>query len=90
MHARLTQLHPKMKLREHFDYVRLAACGWYMVFKLLNCFFDNFLISFITQLRESAMPIELLVPITVFLLGVVASISLAGMGIDRIVEANKK
>jgi hypothetical protein len=42
MHARLTQLHPKMKLREHFDYVRLAACGWYMVFKLLNCFFDKF------------------------------------------------
>jgi hypothetical protein len=36
------------------------------------------------------MPIELLVPITVFLLGVVASITLAGMGIERIVEANKK
>ncbi len=36
------------------------------------------------------MPIELLVPITIFLLGVVAAISLASMGIDRIVEANKK
>lgn len=36
------------------------------------------------------MPIELLVPITVFLLGVVVSISLTSMGIERIVETNKK
>ena len=36
------------------------------------------------------MPIELLVPITIFLLGVVVSISLTSMGIERIVEANKK
>lgn len=35
------------------------------------------------------MPIELLVPITIFLLGMVVSISLSSLGIERIVEANK-
>ncbi|ADE12864.1 hypothetical protein Slit_2639 [Sideroxydans lithotrophicus ES-1] len=36
------------------------------------------------------MPIELLVPITIFLLGVVVAVYLGGMGIERIVEVNKK
>jgi hypothetical protein len=40
--------------------------------------------------RECAMPIELLVPIAIFLLGVVVSVNLSGLGIERIVEGNKK
>jgi hypothetical protein len=32
------------------------------------------------------MPVELLVPIGIFALGVVVAISLAGTGIDRIIE----
>jgi hypothetical protein len=36
------------------------------------------------------MPIELLVPLGIFALGVAVAISLAGTGIDRIVEGNKK
>jgi len=36
------------------------------------------------------MPIELLVPIIIFSLGVVVSISLSSAGIERIVESNKK
>ncbi len=36
------------------------------------------------------MPVELLVPIAIFLLGVVVSVSLSSIGIDRIVEDNKK
>jgi hypothetical protein len=36
------------------------------------------------------MPIELLVPIVIFSLGVVVSITLAGAGIERIVESSKK
>jgi hypothetical protein len=36
------------------------------------------------------MPIELLVPVAIFVLGVAVAIHLSGMGIDRIVEQNKK
>jgi hypothetical protein len=36
------------------------------------------------------MPVELLVPISVFLLGVIVAIKLGGMGIDLIAENNKK
>jgi hypothetical protein len=36
------------------------------------------------------MPIELLVPIFVFSLGIVIAISLSSMGIERIIESNKK
>jgi len=36
------------------------------------------------------MPIELLVPITIFVLGIVVAVSLASIGIERVVEANKK
>jgi hypothetical protein len=36
------------------------------------------------------MPVELLVPISVFLLGVIVAIKLAGTGIDLIAENNKK
>jgi len=36
------------------------------------------------------MPVELLVPISVFLLGVIVAIKLSGMGIDLIAENNKK
>jgi hypothetical protein len=32
------------------------------------------------------MPVELLVPIVIFALGIVVAMSLGGMGIDRIVE----
>lgn len=36
------------------------------------------------------MPIELLVPIAIFLLGVVVAVSLSSLGIELIVEGNKK
>ncbi len=36
------------------------------------------------------MPVELLVPVVIFALGVVVAISLSSMGIERIVEQNKK
>jgi hypothetical protein len=36
------------------------------------------------------MPIELLVPIAIFLLGMVVSISLSSLGIERVIEGNKK
>jgi hypothetical protein len=35
------------------------------------------------------MPIELLVPIAIFLLGMVVSVSLSSLGIERVIEANK-
>lgn len=36
------------------------------------------------------MPIELLVPIVIFFGGVVVSMTLGGMGIDRVAETSKK
>ena len=36
------------------------------------------------------MPIELLVPIGIFVLGIVVSVTLSGLGIERIVEGEKK
>lgn len=36
------------------------------------------------------MPIELLVPIIIFVLGIVVSVNLSSLGIERVVEANKK
>jgi len=36
------------------------------------------------------MPIELLVPIAIFVLGMVVSISLSSLGIERVIESNKK
>ncbi len=36
------------------------------------------------------MPVELLVPVVIFALGVVVAVSLSSMGIERIVEQNKK
>lgn len=36
------------------------------------------------------MPIELLVPIGIFTLGIVVSVALSGLGIERIVEGGKK
>ncbi len=36
------------------------------------------------------MPIELLVPVVIFALGIAVAIHLSGMGIDRIVEQSKK
>jgi len=39
---------------------------------------------------ECVMPIELLVPLGIFALGIAVAISLAGTGIDRIVEQSKK
>jgi hypothetical protein len=36
------------------------------------------------------MPIELLVPITIFVLGIVVAFRLSSLGIERIVESSKK
>lgn len=36
------------------------------------------------------MPIELLVPVVIFALGIAVALYLSGMGIDRIVEQSKK
>jgi hypothetical protein len=36
------------------------------------------------------MPVELLVPVVIFGLGVVVAISLSTMGIERITESSKK
>jgi hypothetical protein len=36
------------------------------------------------------MPIELLVPIGIFVLGIVVSVTLSGLGIERIIEGEKK
>jgi hypothetical protein len=42
------------------------------------------------QTEECTMPIELLVPIAIFLLGVVVAISLSSLGIERVIEGNKQ
>jgi hypothetical protein len=49
-----------------------------------------FIYSHVTKRRGYAMPIELLVPIAIFGLGIVVSVTLGGIGIDRVIEANKK
>ena len=36
-----------------------------------------------------AMPIEILVPLTIFILGNIVATSLAGLGIERIIQAEK-
>ena len=36
------------------------------------------------------MPIEILVPIFLFTLGIVVSVTLAGLGIERIIQEEKK
>ena len=41
------------------------------------------------QTEGCTMPIELLVPIAIFLLGMVVSVSLSSLGIERVIEANK-
>ena len=48
-----------------------------------------FLTSAVNNHRGSDMPIELLVPIIIFSLGVVVAISLSSAGIERIVEGSK-
>ena len=35
------------------------------------------------------MPIEILVPLTIFVLGVIVATSLAGLGVERIIQAEK-
>ncbi len=35
------------------------------------------------------MPVELLVPITIFVLGVIVSVKLGSIGIQRVSESNK-
>jgi hypothetical protein len=37
-----------------------------------------------------SMPIELLVPIGIFVLGIVVSVTLSSLGIERIIEGEKK
>jgi hypothetical protein len=51
---------------------------------LFYAFFDK------SVFKGWVMPIELLVPIVIFLLGVVVSVSLSNIGIERIIEGNKK
>lgn len=36
------------------------------------------------------MPIEILVPLTIFVLGIVVSVSLSSLGIERIIQEEKK
>jgi hypothetical protein len=36
------------------------------------------------------MPVELLVPVTIFVLGVVVAIKLGSLGIERVAESQKK
>lgn len=74
-----------LKLRENKDSAKLAVsyklwagCPYAFIDKSLN------------KTEEYAMPIELLVPITIFVLGIVISVSLSSLGIERIIEGNKK
>jgi hypothetical protein len=74
-------------LRENKDSAKLASsykqwAGCPYAFILL--------IKLHNKQGECAMPIELLVPITIFLLGVVVSVKLSSMGIECIVEGKKK
>jgi hypothetical protein len=38
----------------------------------------------------NSMPIELLVPIGIFVVGILVSIAASGLGIERIIEGSKK
>lgn len=69
-----------MMLQEAVDSARLVS----KLGSLAACF--ETLIYF---KGECAMPVELLVPVAIFALGVVVAIHLSGMGIDRIVEKKK-
>lgn len=46
------------------------------------------LISFV-KIKGWDMPVELLVPITIFVLGVIVSVKLGSIGIQRVSESNK-
>ncbi len=72
------------KLREKKDSAKLAPS------KRRSCGYVVFYFSHITKRRGYAMPIELLVPIAIFGLGIVVSITLGGIGIERVAQNNKK
>ena len=74
-----------IKLRQNKDSAKLAFS-----YKLWAGCPDAFIDKSPNNTEESAMPIELLVPITIFLVGVVIAVRLSSMGIERIVESKKK
>ena len=73
------------ELHEKKDSARLAASS-----RLWACCPHAFFDKSRNKTEGCAMPIELLVPITIFVLGIVVSVSLSSLGIERIVEGNKK
>jgi hypothetical protein len=78
---------PYKKLREEKDSVRLlfsrgGSVGCVVLYLIL--------VSHVRKRRGYAMPIELLVPIVIFVLGIVVSVSLSSLGIECITEGNKK
>jgi len=50
----------------------------------------KFYINLRNPMEGCAMPIEILVPLTIFVLGIVVSISLSSLGIERIIQEEKK
>ena len=42
------------------------------------------------NLRGNSMPVELFVPIGIFLVGIIIAVKLAGTGVDLLVENSKK
>ena len=73
----------QQQLREPGDSARLINRGKAGV--LLSLEFFIYIIR-----GGCAMPVELLVPVVIFALGVVIAVYLGSMGIERIVEQNKK
>jgi hypothetical protein len=73
------------KLHEKKDSAKLRAVRGEVVGLLFYTF-----LSHITKRRGYVMPIELLVPIAIFGLGIVVSVTLGGIGIDQVLRASKK
>jgi hypothetical protein len=69
---------------------RKIPLNWRLVVGIGCVVLIPFFISRVTKRRGCAMPIELLVPIIIFVLGIVVSVNLSSLGIERVVEANKK
>jgi hypothetical protein len=72
-------------LRQNKDSAKLTVS-----YKLWAGCPDAFIDKSPNNTEECAMPIELLVPIIIFLLGVVIAVRLSSMGIECIVEGSKK
>lgn len=82
----LILLHFKL-LHAQGDSARLACKGRLVFCKNVTGLFN--IIMSRNQTEGCAMPIELLVPIAIFLLGMVVSVTLSSLGIERVIEANK-